>query len=81
MHVSLNPEGGVEIDALVKGETVAEVLNYVQFSRDDLLTRLQSAVELAVRSDMIDHGEAGRFLRFYEDGLAGYTYLEDHGDE
>ncbi len=35
------------------------------------------SVELAVRETRISYEEAGRFLRFYEDGLQGYTYLEE----
>ena len=35
------------------------------------------AVEMAVREGRIDHEEAGRFVKFYEEGLNGYTYLEE----
>ena len=34
-------------------------------------------IEVAVRESRINYEEAGRFLRFYEDGLQGYTYLEE----
>jgi len=53
------------------------VLDYVQFSGGELLERLQGAVELAVRQDLIDHRQAGDFLKFYEQRLHGYTYLEE----
>jgi arginine decarboxylase len=76
VHVDLTPDGEVMLETVVKGETVSEVLEYVQFSRDDLVGRLQSAVEQAVRSGRLNHEEAGRFVKFYEDGLNGYTYLE-----
>ncbi len=64
------------IESLIKGDTVREVLDYVEFEPGELLTRLQTAVETAVRENRISHQEAGRFLRFYEDGLNGYTYLK-----
>ena len=76
VHVDLTPDGEVMLETVVKGETVSEVLEYVQFTRDDLVSRLQSAVEQAVRSGRLNHEEAGRFVKFYEDGLNGYTYLE-----
>ncbi|MBM4000921.1 MAG: biosynthetic arginine decarboxylase [Planctomycetes bacterium] len=76
VHVELQPNGETALETVVKGETVSEVLDYVQFNRDDLIRRLQTAVEQAVRGGRFTHEEAGRFVKFYEDGLNGYTYLE-----
>jgi arginine decarboxylase len=80
VHVDLNESGEVELHAIIKGDTVNEVLDYVQFKGRDLIDRLQMAVELAVREGRIDHVQAGRFVKFYEDGLNGYTYLEEPGE-
>jgi arginine decarboxylase len=80
VHVDLTDNGEVIIESLIKGDTVREVLDYVEFEPGELLTRLQSAVEIAVRENRITHQEAGRFLKFYEDGLNGYTYLEEGSD-
>jgi arginine decarboxylase len=80
VHVDLSPAGEVVIEAMVKGDTVREVLDYVEFEPSDLITRLQTAVEVAVRENRLGHQEAGRFLKFYEDALNGYTYLEEPGD-
>ena len=80
VHVDLTDNGEVIIESLIKGDTVREVLDYVEFEPSELLTRLQSAVEIAVRENRISHQEAGRFLKFYEDGLNGYTYLEEGSD-
>jgi arginine decarboxylase len=80
VHVDLTEGGEVIIESLIKGDTVREVLDYVEFEPSELLTRLQSAVEIAVRENRITHQEAGRFLKFYEDGLNGYTYLEEGSD-
>ncbi len=77
VHVDLTPGGEVTLTAIVKGDTVREVLDYVEFDHSDLVTRLQTAVESAVREGKLDHVEAGHFLKFYEDGLNGYTYLEE----
>jgi arginine decarboxylase len=80
VHIDLTPGGEVVIEAMVKGDTVREVLDYVEFEPSDLITRLQSAVEIAVRENRLSHQEAGRFLKFYEEALNGYTYLEEPGD-
>lgn len=76
VHVSLDETGEVRLDALVKGDTVREVLNYVEFDADILLGKIRTDVETAVRSGQIDYEGAGQLLRFYEEGLQGYTYLE-----
>jgi arginine decarboxylase len=76
VHVSLDDSGGARLDALIKGDTVREVLDYVEFDADVLLSKLRTDVETAVRAGRIDYEGAGQLLRFYEDGLHGYTYLE-----
>jgi arginine decarboxylase len=75
--VSLTSDGGLAVDSIIKGDTVSEVLEYVQFNDAKVLERIQSAVEAAVRQERIDHHEAGEILKFYEGGLRGYTYLEE----
>jgi arginine decarboxylase len=77
VHVSLDENGGVVLEALIKGDTVREVLDYVQFNADSLLASFRRDVETAVREGRIGYEESGRLLRFYEEGLQGYTYLED----
>jgi arginine decarboxylase len=77
VHVRLDPEGNVVLEALIKGDTVREVLDYVEFDAETLLHRMRSDAETAVREGRLDFEQSGRLLRFYEDGLHGYTYLED----
>src|SRR5579872_7012023 len=76
VHVKLSEAGDVILDAVIKGDTVREVLNYVQFSADALVTALRKDVETAVRESRMTYEESGKLLRFYEEGLHGYTYLE-----
>jgi arginine decarboxylase len=78
VHVTLDENGAVALDAVIKGDTVREVLDYVEFDGEQLLAKLRSDVEAAVRSGRLGYEESGRLLRFYEDGLNGYTYLEEH---
>jgi arginine decarboxylase len=76
VHVSLNDKNEVVLDTVVAGDTVREVLDYVQFSSRQLLDAFRSDVEKSLREGKIGYEEAGRLLKFYEDGLNGYTYLE-----
>jgi arginine decarboxylase len=77
VHVSLDDRGSVVLDAVIKGDTVKEVLDYVEFDAETLVRKLRHDVELAVRQGKISYEESGRLLQFYEDGLQGYTYLEE----
>jgi len=77
VHVSLDENNTVVLDAVIKGDTVREVLKYVEFGAEALMTKLRQDVEAAVRCERLTYEEAGHVLRFYEDGLNGYTYLED----
>jgi arginine decarboxylase len=77
VHVSLDDNGAVVLDAVIKGDTVREVLDYVEFDADVLITKFRADIETAVREGRIDYEQSGRLLRFYEDGLQGYTYLEE----
>jgi arginine decarboxylase len=77
VHVRQSPTGEVILDSVIKGDTVREVLNYVQFSSDTLVIELRRDVETALREGRLTYEESGALLRFYEEGLHGYTYLED----
>jgi arginine decarboxylase len=60
---------------IVKGDTVSEVLRYVQFDDRELIEKLQEAVEQAVQAGRIDNRQAGDVIRYYEQALGNYTYL------
>jgi arginine decarboxylase len=77
VHVSLDDNGEVNVDTVIKGDTVREVLAYVQYSADELTARMRKEVERAVRAGALTLTEAKQLLRFYESGLEGYTYLEE----
>lgn len=76
VHVSLDEEGRWTIDEVVEGDTVKEVLSYVQFDVEDLERAVRREVEKAVQAGVIVVAEAKALLKFYEGGLEGYTYLE-----
>ena len=65
-----------EIDQVIDGETVAEVLDYVQFSPKELVRNVESWVAESIRTKKITAEEGNEFVRNYRSGLYGYTYLE-----
>src|SRR6266571_3119612 len=77
VHVSLDENNAVVLDAVIKGDTVREVLDYVEFDAEMLVRKLRQDVELAVREGRLTYEESGHLLEFYEEGLQGYTYLEE----
>lgn len=77
VHMSLDKEHGYRIDALVEGDSIANVLSYVQYERQELMGRLRLATEEAVRAGQLDLEESALLRKRFEDGLSGYTYLND----
>ena len=76
VHVSIT-EGGYTIDQYVPGDTVTEVLSYVQYSRGGLIEQVRQATEQSIMRGNLSKQEAKLLLKHYEEGLSGYTYLED----
>ncbi len=72
VHVRLSPTG-YEITDLVEGDTVTEVLNYVQYGASDLLATFRRKVGAAKG---LTRQESNTFIAEYVAGLEGYTYLE-----
>lgn len=76
VHIRMDGEQ-YELEQVVEGETVADVLNYVQFHETVLVDRMRRQVQEARSEGRINAREANTFLRFYQEGLKGYTYLEE----
>ncbi|MDR1865508.1 MAG: biosynthetic arginine decarboxylase [Bacteroidales bacterium] len=75
VHISMT-DTGYEIDKLIDGETVAEVLEYVQYSPKKLVRTVETWVSGSVKAGLITAEEGKEFLSNYRSGLYGYTYLE-----
>jgi arginine decarboxylase len=75
VHVRLDDDGSYRVEHVVEGDSVAEVLSYVQYSKQDLIARVRRATELALREGRLTPAESGRLMRRYEEALQGYTYL------
>ena len=76
VHVSVYKDR-YEIDQVIDGETVAEVLDYVQFSPKKLVRSVETWVTSSMKAGIITPEEGREFLSNYRSGLYGYTYLEN----
>ncbi|MCG8587358.1 MAG: biosynthetic arginine decarboxylase [Pirellulales bacterium] len=75
VHVGSDVSGRATIETVVKGDSVDEVLHYVQFDSNQLIGQMINAVEHAVREGRLDDSQAGAMLATYERSLGGYTYM------
>jgi arginine decarboxylase len=75
VHISVSKDS-YEIGQQIDGETVAEVLDYVQYSPKKLARNVESWVTACMKAGTISPEEGRDFLSTYRSGLYGYTYLE-----
>ena len=75
VHISVK-DGRYHIDQIIDGETVEEVLDYVQYNPKKLVRQLEIWVAKSVKVGKISLEEGKEFLSNYRSGLYGYTYLE-----
>lgn len=75
VHVSVD-EKGYNIEKIIDGETIADVLDYVQYDARKLVRTLERWVTSAVKEGRISLDEGKEFLSNYRSGLYGYTYLD-----
>lgn len=79
VHVRLDPTGGYVVEHLVKGDSTAEVLEYVEYEPNVLVERVRRQAERAQREGLITFQQLRLLMRHYEGSLSDYTYLI--GDE
>jgi len=75
VHISVDEEG-YYIKQIIDGETVEDVLDYVQFNSKKLVRIMETWVSKSVKEGKITATEGKEFLANYRSGLYGYTYLE-----
>ena len=75
VHISVDGKG-YSIDQFIDGESVADVLEYVQYDPKKLVRRLEIWVSKAIKDGKITSSEGKEFISNYRAGLYGYTYLE-----
>lgn len=74
VHIQLTPKG-YQIEHVVRGDTMKEVLGYVQYDSEDLLENIRRQAEQALADKQITLAESQRLLENYERSLRSYTYL------
>lgn len=74
VHVEVQ-DGEISLSNVVRGDSVGEVLNYVQYDRGSLLESWRQAVERSVRCGDITPSESAEIMRKYSQAFDGYTYL------
>ena len=75
VHVSIKDDGSINYEQIIEGEDVTDVLDYVQFSADELAGRIDGFLIGCVQRGVVTQQEADDFLDLYKEGLNGYTYL------
>lgn len=76
VHIVIDEDNGYEIKQIIDGETIAEVLDYVQYNSKRLVRTMETWVSTSVKEGKISMEEGKEFLSNYRSGLYGYTYLE-----
>jgi arginine decarboxylase len=74
VHINLSPKG-YQIEHVVRGDTMKEVLGYVQYHTDDLIESIRRKTETAIEEKHISVRESQLLLQCYEQCLGSYTYL------
>jgi len=80
VHVALKEDGSLNYEQIIEGEDVTDVLDYVQFSADELAGRIDGFLIGCVQRGVVTQKEADDFLALYKVGLNGYTYLVKPGE-
>lgn len=75
--VRIDEDGMIEYDREIAGDTVADVLSYVEYEPQTMIEKVRQTAERAVRAGRISAGERRAIMAAYEDGLRGYTYFEN----
>jgi arginine decarboxylase len=75
VHVRLGDDGDYEVEHLVDGDNVNEVLSYVQYDLRDLSERVRKTIEASLRKGRISLQESALLRRRFDQGLSDYTYL------
>ena len=77
VHIQMNPQNpqGYQIEHLVRGDTINEVLGYVQYNAEDLLESIRRRSEQALQENRMTLQESQCLLQDYERSLRSYTYL------
>lgn len=75
VHVRLEPSG-YSVSNVIKGDSINEVLRYLQYDPEQMVERVRVQAERAMTAGRMELLQLRRFMRHYEESLRGYTYLQ-----
>lgn len=78
VNVTVNPDGSFDFAREFHGDSIADVLSYVEYEPKHMQEQFRQVAESAVRSGRISVAERQEILRAFRDSLRGYTYFEHH---
>ena len=76
VSVRINPDGHYDLVKEIRGDSVADVLSYVEYEPKDMLVRFREKAEEAVQNGLITASDRKEIMQAYDNGLRGYTYYE-----
>lgn len=76
VHISIRGDESYSIDHRVSGDSILDVLHYVQFHRKELLEKIHKTTEFSIGKGSLSRQEAGLLLQKFEESLSSYTYLK-----
>ena len=76
VHITLTGEEKYSVNHRVEGDSILEVLNYVEFHRKELLHKIHEGAEASVSRGTLSRQEAGLLIEKFENSLSHYTYLK-----
>lgn len=80
VHVGLTDDGGYHVRHVIKGDSVSEVLSYVEYQPDSMVDAVRRQAERAVSAGRLTNDQLRTLMRHYEDSLRSYTYLTSGDD-
>lgn len=76
VSVRIHPDGNFDLVKEIHGDSVADVLSYVEYEPKDMIASFRHAAEKAIHDGLISASERREIMRAFENGLRGYTYYE-----
>ncbi|HBP38254.1 MAG TPA: biosynthetic arginine decarboxylase, partial [Clostridiales bacterium] len=76
VSIRVNPDGSFDLVKEIHGDSVADVLSYVEFDPKRMITRFRQTAEAAIHDQLINAVDRKEIMQAYENGLRGYTYYE-----
>jgi arginine decarboxylase len=76
VHVKIYEDGGYTVEQVVEGDSVEQVVQYLGYDRRQLSESVRLAAEAAMREGRLTIEESALLRRRFEQGISGYTYLE-----